>query len=94
MKAVWKFPLRVASLQKISMPKNSTLLTVQMEVVQMRGQHLCLWALIDSDKEVEDRFIAIADTGAQVPENTIRYIGTFQIPEREFVGHVFEVKGE
>lgn len=94
MKAVWKFPLRLANLQKISMPKNSTILTVQVQTVQMRGQHLCLWALIDSDKEVEDRFIAIVDTGAQVPENIIRYIGTFQIPQQNFVGHVFEVKGE
>jgi len=94
MKTVWKFSLRVASLQKISMPKNSTILTIQMQVVQMRGQHLCLWALIDSDKEVEDRFIAIVGTGAQVPENIIRYIGTFQIPQQNFVGHVFEVKGE
>lgn len=49
---------------------------------------------MDTDKEAEDRFIAIIGTGDKVPENIIRYIGTFQILEQNFVGHVFEVKGE
>ena len=89
MKAVYKFPLMVAKLQRIKMPKNSTILTVQIQ-----GQRVCLWALVDIDKGLEDRFFAIFETGKQVPENILRYVGTFQIPEENFVGHVFEMKGE
>ena len=89
MKKIFKFPLQVSDLQKISIPKDSTLLTVQVQ----KGVP-CLWALVDTDKETEERFIRIIGTGNLIPENTLRYIGTFQVIENNwFVGHVFEVKG-
>lgn len=89
MKRIFKYPLKVTDLQKISMPKDSTLLTVQVQ----KGIP-CLWALVDMDKETEKRLIGIIGTGNPVPENVLRYIGTFQALENNwFVGHVFEVKG-
>ncbi|GAI60505.1 unnamed protein product [marine sediment metagenome] len=89
MKTIHKFPLQVADLQEMKMPKDSTILTVQVQ----KGTP-CLWALVDTDKETEDRFIRIIGTGHSVPENVLRYIGTFQALENNwFVGHVFEVKG-
>lgn len=88
MKRIFKFPLEVTDLQKIRMPKDSTLLTVQVQ-----KEIPCLWALLDTDKEAEDRFIKIIGTGHPVPENVLRYIGTFQVMEGTFVGHVFEVEG-
>jgi len=89
MKRIFKFPLEMTDLQKIDMPKDSTLLTVQVQ----KGIP-CLWALVDTDKEAEGRFIGIIGTGNPVPENTLRYIGTFQALEGNwFVGHVFEMKG-
>lgn len=89
MKRIFKFPLQVADLQKVSLPKDSIFLTVQVQ----RGIP-CLWALVDTDKETEDRFIRIIGTGHSVPENVLRYIGTFQALENNwFVGHVFEMKG-
>lgn len=88
MKTIHKFPLQVADSQEMKMPKDSTILTVQVQ-----NGTPCLWALVDTDKEAEERFIRIIGTGHPVPENVLRYIGTFQVLEGTFVGHVFEVKG-
>jgi len=89
MKSVWKFPLQPTGVQRIRMPRDSTILTIQVQ-----GRFLSLWALIETDKEPVDRFFIIVGTGKPLPENLERYIGTFQIPEQNFVGHVFEIKGE
>ena len=88
MKRIFKFPLQVSDLQKIRMPKDSTILTVQVQ----KGTP-CLWALVDTEKEMVGRSIRIVGTGHPVPKGIIRYIGTFQVLEGTFVGHVFEVKG-
>ncbi len=89
MKTTHKFPLAVADLQKVGMPKDSTILTVQIQ----RGIP-CLWALVDTNKAGEERFIRIIGTGHPVPEDILRYIGTFQLQEGNFIGHVFEAKRE
>jgi len=89
MKTVWKFPLKPTGVQKISMPRDSTILTVQRQ-----DQFLSLWALIETDKEPVDRFFMIAMSGKPLPNKIERYIGTFQVPEQNFVGHIFEIKGE
>ncbi|GAH39707.1 unnamed protein product, partial [marine sediment metagenome] len=55
------------------MPKNSTLLTVQAQ-----REVPCLWALVETDKESEERFIRIAgvETGKKGEERFIRIAGT------------------
>ena len=97
MKTIWKFPLEVTDLQKISVPKDSTILTVQAQ-----REVPCLWVLVDAEKESEERFIRIvkeersiriAGTGHPILEKLSRYIGTFQLREGSFIGHVFEVEG-
>jgi len=89
MKTVWKFPLQPTGVQRIRMPRDSTILTIQVQ-----GRFVRLWALIETDKEPVDRFFIITMTGKPLPDEIERYIGTFQIPEQNFVGHVFEIKGE
>lgn len=90
MKRIFKYTLQITDFQKISVPKDSTILTVQMQ-----REIPCLWVLVDTEKEYEDRFIRIIGTGNPVPEGIIRYIGTFQtLEDNWFVGHVFEVEGE
>ena len=89
MKTVWKFPLQPTGVQRIRMPRDSTILTIQVQ-----GRFICLWALVEMEKEPVDRFFIIAMTGKPLPDEIERYIGTFQIPQQDFVGHVFEIKGE
>lgn len=89
MKTIYKFPLKITDIQKVSMPKDSTILTVQVQ-----RKIPCLWALVETDKQAEERSFRIITTGHPILNNIIRYIGTFQVLESDYVGHVFEIKQE
>jgi hypothetical protein len=84
---IFKYKLKIPGRQKIEMPSNSKLLTVQ---VQRREP--MLWALVDDeDSKTIDREIAIFATGEALPDGRGEYLGTFQIDEGRLVFHVFEV---
>lgn len=86
-KTIWKFPLRVADTQQVSVPRGAQILSAQV-------QHgaLCLWALVEPDEPREDRTIVIVGTGNQAPIMTrLRHIGTAQMAGGSLVWHVFEV---
>jgi hypothetical protein len=92
---IWKYPLEVIDWQMIVMPRNSKILSVQI-------QHgtLCLWALVDptepKDKERGDiNIVRIYGTGHLISSLDIRdmnFMGTFQLLDGNFVGHVFASK--
>jgi len=80
----------MTDLQEIEMPKNGAILTVQVQ-----RQIPCLWVLVETNGEGnEKRFIRIVGTGHSVPGIILKYIGTFQLAEGDFIGHVFEEKRE
>ena len=86
MTTIWKFPLTVTDSQRVEMPEGAQLLTVQLQ-----GNQPCLWAVVDSDNETEDRYFEIYDTGNPIRgdiNETAKYIATFQ--QGPFVWHVFE----
>jgi len=57
-----------------------------------QGQQVCLWALVDSDqKKMETRRIRIYGTGHPIDEPNLEYIGTYQLMDGRFIGHVFEI---
>jgi hypothetical protein len=86
MKAIWKYPLGITDIQTVSMPKGAEILTVQ---IQLGG--VCLWAMVDPEAPKEDRIIITYGTGHPIDSpHLLRYIGTYQIPERVLVFHVFE----
>lgn len=82
---VWKWSLRVASLQSLPIPKNAEILTVQLQ-----DNIPCLWALVDETAPIEYRSFAIYGTGEPI-SNPGKYIGTFQLGALVF--HVFELPG-
>ena len=84
MKQIWKFPLKVADLQTISMPVDTKLLSVQSQ-----NGIMCLWALVDPQHpRSEFRAIRIFGTGLKCDVAPDRFIGTVQIGQ--FVWHVFD----
>jgi hypothetical protein len=87
MKTIWKFPLEVTDYQNVRMPKGAEILSVadQYGVV-------CVWAMVDSDAELEDRMFYIFGTGNPVSETLPwQFVGSVQ--QNIFVWHVFaEVK--
>ena len=75
----------MADTQTVEMPEGAKILTVQMQ-----GQTLCLWALVDVEPELpkQNREIEIIGTGNQIIEAPRRYIATTQCGP--WVWHVFE----
>lgn len=88
MKVIHKFSLQQEPLQGIWIPKDATILTVQVQ-----RNIPCLWVLLDPDADKVLRKIVIVGTGQEFPEEGLRYIGTFQLFEGSLVFHVFECVG-
>lgn len=72
----------------ISMPKDSELLTIQLQHGEKQ-----LWALVDpNQKELEDRHFLIFGTGHEIKLlNNIKYIATVQEMGGGLVWHIFEI---
>ena len=86
MQTIWKFPIYVIDSQPVKMPKGAEILTVQLQ-----GDQIYLWAMVDDGAKPETRIIEVFGTGNPIPVNmgTNRtFIGTFQSPP--CVWHVFE----
>ena len=50
MKSIWKYPIRPDDIVKLEMPKYANILTVQMQ----HGTP-CIWAMVDTEAEKEER---------------------------------------
>jgi hypothetical protein len=82
MKTVYKYELRSQD-ASIKLPKGAEILTVQLQ-----NGIPTLWALVDPENVLEDRFISTVGTGWEVSDN-MKYICTYM--EGYFVWHVFEM---
>ena len=83
---IYKYPIKITDSQKVKLPLNAEILTVQMQ-----GETLCLWAKVEEvgNTSTEERTIEVFGTGHPMSDDARRYIGTIQI----HVGalwHVFE----
>lgn len=85
MLTVWKYVLPVTDLFSLQMPKGGELLTVQLQ-----GDEAQLWALVEPEREREDRHFRLAGTGRLITENVFQYVGTFQT-RMGLVFHLFEI---
>lgn len=85
MKSIWKFKLEMKDEQRILMPQNAAVLSVQV-------QHgfPCLWALVDTEETLSERTFIINGTGHQCVCGAVDFIGTFMMNSGFFVGHLFE----
>lgn len=82
MKTIYKYELRSQN-PSMKLPKGAEILTVQVQ----DGRPM-LWALVDPENVLEDRFITTFGTGWEV-EGNMKYICTYM--EGYFVWHVFEM---
>lgn len=73
MRTIWKFPLALTDSQVILVPLGARILCVQVQ----NGQ-ICLWAEVDSSRDLHMVAIGIAGTGHDVPFELLHYIGTVQ----------------
>lgn len=82
---IWKWPLAVTDVQKISVPKGAQILTAQVQ-----GDTLSVWALGDTDVETEERLIRVIGTGNPIPTNPGKFIATVQLYGGGLVFHIFD----
>lgn len=84
MYTTWKYPLKVQAQQTISIPRNSTMLTVQVQ-----GDTPCLWVQVDTDEPSDDVIIRTFGTGHEMPNDPGEYVSTYQELGGSLVWHVF-----
>lgn len=83
MKTIWKFPLAVTDKQTVSMPKGSRILSAN----EQHGQ-VCIWALVNTEAEREEKSIAIVGTGNPFTlDESWKFVDSVQ--QSFFVWHVF-----
>jgi hypothetical protein len=88
-KAVWKFPLSMTTVQDVAVPVGAKFLSVH---VQGENETPMLWALVEPKQRIRTkRRILIFTTGQEITETIpLGYIGSFFTEHAGFVGHVFE----
>ena len=85
MKTIWKYQLRHL-VTVLDMPSGAEILTVQMQ-----GEDLCIWALVDPSQPNEARQFHVYPTGAiEAPDSAECYVGTVMNLNDSQVWHVFE----
>lgn len=90
MKTIWKFETPFENRFKIIMPKDAEILSLQQDQKTFKP---CIWALVESENELEERFFELFGTGHPINVDMgidRKYIGTYQYQNGEFVGHLFE----
>jgi hypothetical protein len=91
MKTIWKYGLSTTDRQTLLLPQYSEILTAQVQ-----DGNPALWVLVDTEiKTKVARVIEIFGTGNPIDDVdarfvTRKYIGTYQLLDSAFVGHVFE----
>lgn len=85
MKTIWKYQFEIVPVFGITVPKGAVVLSAQMQ-----GDVPCLWALVDTRRELVARRFYLFGTGNNLPEETTAYshLDTFQ--QGPFVWHLFE----
>lgn len=65
------------------------------KILSVREQHssICIWALVDTGKELEMRTFRIVGTGHDVPDTCTAHLGTVFFHNGILVLHVFEDTG-
>ena len=85
MAAIWKFQLAVVGRQVLMVPEGPVPLCVQVQ----RGQP-CLWLRVDPSKSAQPYTVLVVGTGHEREDIAdALYVGSFQLHDGDFVGHVF-----
>lgn len=89
MKTIYKYKVPVKDRFFLRLPVGAEILTVQTQYGEV-----AMWAIVDNNAEKEMREFRVAGTGHDLMKavnEEFKYIGTFQLYEGKFIGHMFEV---
>lgn len=85
--SIWKYPLDITDNQTLKMPKGAKILSIQNQT-----HSPTIWALVDTEAELETRYINCYGTGHYINEDLskLNFIGTVQSNNNLLVFHFFE----
>lgn len=91
MTTIYKYTVQVTDAQVIELPKKAQILAVQAQKSDaFASNSFSLWALVDTkEEETEKHRIHVYGTGHPVDNIDMKYLGTIQLLDGRFVGHVF-----
>jgi hypothetical protein len=87
MRTIWKYEMVVEGQQVHEMPMGAKVLCVQIQAGKP-----CIWALVDPERPMKEYMFLTFGTGHEIPDNeSLAYIGSYQLYNGAFVGHLFEM---
>ena len=88
MRTIYKYPIRSVGEQVFNLPRHAKFLHVGWDP----SETLNIWAEIDTDFPMEERFVYVYGTGFEIKEdpNLISYLGTVTCDS--FIWHVYYEK--
>lgn len=84
MTTIWKFELEVEDTQWIELPRGAKVLSVGVQ-----NGTPCLWAQVETDEPKDSVLIITHGTGHPMKSANMKFLGTYQLNQGLFVGHVF-----
>jgi hypothetical protein len=89
MTTIHKFETIFENRFHLSMPKDARVLNVDLD----RNNVPCVWAMVDTDNDLETRYFELFGTGHEIHVDMgieREYIGSYRYQNGEFIGHLFE----
>ena len=89
-KEIWKVPLQITEWQEAKFPKNTEILSIQVQ-----NNIPCIWFMIDLDENLASKMetiklqTVVTGSSFSFSPKTHKFLGTYQVDG--FVGHVFQV---
>ncbi len=81
---IHKYPIKVNNYIRLALPVGAKILTVQVQ-----NNIPFIWALVDTNQQIQLRTFRIYETGREISTVGI-YISTFQLDNGRLVCHLFE----
>lgn len=89
MRTIYKYEVPVEDRFTLSMPFGADVLTVQ---VDQKTDKPCIWVTVETFNSNEERVFKFVGTGHPfIEEAGQSYVGTIQLMNGGFVGHLFEI---
>lgn len=83
--SIWKFPIETRDKQIINVSAGAEFLSVQIQ----HGKP-CIWAKVNPENTTVRTNVVIIGTGKSAnASDKLQFIGTYQLSDGNFVGHVF-----
>ena len=86
MKTIYKYEVPIEDEFYIGIPLGADILCIQSQ-----NNKAFIWVLIDTELKKVSRGFIMVGTGHKIDADISRYVGTFQIFNSSFVGHLFEL---